>query len=560
MTVSEDGAQKLISTNLDGEKRREHASGELIVEYQVAPDQRHMSFRQNYSAFVTPMAPGPQKVGAGIGSSALPVTKASGDGALYVNWSGNGARLNWSLGPTLYSAAVTDMIPSEPASEKSDDEADEEEGYKPPTTGVDLAMSVSADKPSGVTVLTGARLITMSDENGGVIEDGVIVIEGNRIKAIGASSAVALPAGARVVDVAGKTITPGFIDAHAHGSQGVDDVVPQQNWMATAHLALGVTTVHDPSNVASEVFAAAERQRAGQFLAPRIFSTGEIVYGAKAPGYYAEIDSYEDALAHVRRLKKQGAHSIKNYNQPRRDQRQMVVAAALEEDIAVVAEGGSLFTMDMTIVADGNTTLEHNLPQAMLYDDVLSFYGATKVGYTPTLVVTYGGLAGDPYWRYATDVWTHPILSKHVPPHILGPSSKRRTKAPDNEYVDKVSAATAKLLADRGVPVSIGAHGQEEGLASHWEMWSFARGGMSPLEVLKTATSTPARALGFDRDIGTLEEGKLADLVIINENPLDNIRNTDKIDQVMLNGRLYEAATMNEVVTGDRQRPAYYWE
>jgi imidazolonepropionase-like amidohydrolase len=157
-------------------------------------------------------------------------------------------------------------------------------------------------------------------------------------------------------------------------------------------------------------------------------------------------------------------------------------------------------------------------------------------------------------------VWTHPILSKHVPPHILQPANVRRTKAPEEDFIDQYSAREAKKLAERGVLVSIGAHGQEEGMGSHWEMWSFVRGGWSPLEALRAATATPAKHLGFDKDIGTLEKGKLADLVILDANPLDDIRNTDKIDRVMLNGRLYDPVTMNEVVTGTRKHEPYYWE
>jgi imidazolonepropionase-like amidohydrolase len=175
-------------------------------------------------------------------------------------------------------------------------------------------------------------------------------------------------------------------------------------------------------------------------------------------------------------------------------------------------------------------------------------------------VVTYGGLAADPYWRYATDVWTHPILSRHVPPHILQPANVRRTKAPEEDFVDQYNAREAKKLADRGVVVTIGAHGQEEGIGSHWELWSFVRGGMSPLEALRAGTIAPARKLSMARDIGSLETGKLADLVILNANPLQDIRNSDKIDRVMQNGRLYDAATMNEVETGTRKRAPYYWE
>lgn len=555
MTMGGGGSQSLVSVDLNGQDKRTHASAELVTEYQVAPNGEYVAFRENYSAYVMPLTPGPQSLGAGSGGSDTTVIKASGDGALYLNWAGDN-RLFWSLGPTLFSAALDDMIPSLPASEDDDDE----QGFEPPTEGVSLSRTVTAAKPTGSVAITGARIVTMQGDDGGVIEDGVIVLDGNRIAAVGAADDVSIPAGARRVDGAGKTIIPGLIDAHAHGGQGADDIIPHQNWLAVAHLAFGVTTVHDPSNRASHIFAASERQRAGRYLAPRLFSTGEIVYGAKAPGFYAQIDSIEDARAHVKRLKKQGAHSIKNYNQPRRDQRQQVVAAAIEENIAVVPEGGSLFNMDMSLIADGNTTVEHNIPQAKLYEDVLSFYAATKVAYTPTLVVTYGGLAGDPYWRFKTNVWEHPILSNHVPPHVLQPKSVRATKAPEGDFVDQVAAAAAKELADRGVKVSIGAHGQEEGLAAHWEMWSFARGGMSPLEALKTATIWPAEALGFDKDLGTLEEGKLADLVILTENPLDDIRNSDKIEHVMINGRLYEASTMNETVTGTTRRAPYYWE
>lgn len=550
------GSQKLVSMDLDGEAMRTHAKGSLVTGYQVSPDGAHIAFAENYHAFVMPMTPGPQEVGAGVSASALPVVQASGDGATYMHWS-DSSTLHWSLGPNLYSASVEDMVPTAP---KSSDNGDEDAGYSAPEIGVSLSVPVASDKPSGVVAITGARIITMVDDQGGVIENGTIIIEDNRIQAVGPTASMALPNDITIIDASGKTIIPGLIDAHAHGPQGRDDVIPDQNWSIIAHLALGVTTIHDPSSTASEIFTAAERQRAGMLLGPRIYSTGEIVYGAKSPSRYAQIDSYEDAREHVRRLDMQGAHSIKNYNQPRRDQRQQVVAAAIEEDLAVVAEGGSLYHMDMALVADGNTALEHNLPQAMLYEDVLSFYASTEVAYTPTLVVTYGGPAADPYWRQATDVWTHPILSLHVPPHVLQPGSVRRETAPESDYADQISAATSKLLAERGVPVSIGAHGQQQGLAAHWEMWSFVRGGMSPLQALQAATIVPAQHLGFDGDIGSLQAGKLADLVIIDGNPLEDIRQTERVEHVMINGRLYEASTMQEVETGEGGRSSYYWE
>jgi imidazolonepropionase-like amidohydrolase/Tol biopolymer transport system component len=549
MEVTEEQKRRLVSVTLDGHDRRVHAQGDLITGYQVSPDGTALAFRENYNVFVTPFFAGARTIEVGARGNQFPVTRATRpEGGQYFHWAGGGQTLAWSLGPTLYTAARSQLIPTGQGSAS----------YTAPASGTSLAMSVPADRPTGQVALVGARIVTMADEAGGIIDDGVIVIDGNRIAAVGRRGDVSVPAGAQTVDVTGKTIIPGLIDGHAHGPQGTDDLVPQQNWSAMAHLAMGVTTVHDPSSTSTEIFPAAEMQRAGIILAPRIFSSGEIVYGARSPGRYALIDSYEDALGHVGRLERQGAHSIKNYNQPRRDQRQQVVQAARAENIAVVAEGGSLYSMDITIIQDGNTTLEHNIPQARLYEDVRSFFGQTQVGYNPTLVVTYGGLAGDPYWSQETQVWNHPLLTRHVPARALA-GRVRAVTAPEEQFADQISARESLALSRAGVPVAIGAHGQQQGLGSHWEMWSFARGGMTPIEALRTATVTPAEMYGFS-DLGTLERGKLADLVILDADPTQDIRNSDKIDRVMLNGRLYEAATLNEVVTGDRRRQPYFWE
>jgi len=537
----------LISVNLLGDDMREHASSSQAQSFDVSPDGTMVAFRENYNLHITPLLAGPQNVDVSASGTALPIAKVSEGGATFPSWS-SGNQINWTLGAMLFSANAEDAL--------SDNNG--EEDFQPVTKGTSLAYKVKAAHAKGRVALTNVRIITMADEDGGVIENGTILIEGNRIKAIGED--ITIPEGAKTVDLDGKTIMPGIIDAHAHGPQGTDELIPQQNWKALATLSLGVTTIFDPSSRASEIFAASEMQRAGMLLAPRTYSTGEIVYGAKSPGFFANIQSEDDAQEHVSRLKNQGAHGVKNYNQPRRDQRQQVVKASRDNDLIVVAEGGSLYHMDMSLVQDGNTSVEHNLPVYEFYDDVVQMYSQTNVAYTPTLVVTYGGVRGEDYYYQESDVWKHPILSKHVPPTVLQARSVRRQKAPEADYADANSARLSKKLMEAGVPVSIGAHGQREGLAAHWEMWSFARGGMSNLQALKTATTEPARHLGFDADIGTLEKGKLADLIIMDENPLDNIRNTETIEHVMIGGRLYESATMNEVHTGDTKRLPYWWE
>ena len=555
MTEAGQNKRQLISTDLSGEAKRAHATGELATTYEVSPDGNNFAFRQNYEAFVMPLMPGTQEVSVSPSGGPMPVTKVSSGGADYIHWSGNGTQLHWALGPVRYSAKTNALFPSAPL-EKDGKPAK----FEPPKSGVSLAMPMKSDRLSGLIALTGARIVTMADKSGGIIDNGVVLVENDRIKAVGKADDIAIPAGAKTVDVVGKTIIPGLVDAHAHGPHGVDDMTPQQNWVNMLNLAMGVTTRHDPSSSAATAFPAVEMQRAGLIVGPRSFSTGEIVYGAKAADVYAQIDSLDDALAHVRRLKAQGAHSVKNYNQPRREQRQQVVAAALQENMRSVAEGGSLFGMDMALIADGNTTLEHNVPLGVFYEDVLQFFSKSKTGYTPTLVVTYGGPAGDPYWRSHTDVFRHPLLAKHQPPTTLAANNARREIAPEEDYVDDDSAREAHKLAKLGVPVAIGAHGQEAGIAAHWELWSFVRGGMSPVEALAAGTIESARSLGYDKDVGSLEVGKLADLVVLDADPSVDIRNSDKVAKVMIGGRLYDATTLNEEVTGTRKRLPYYWE
>ncbi|HEX8309538.1 MAG TPA: amidohydrolase family protein [Allosphingosinicella sp.] len=553
MIVTAAGKRQLVSTDLNGEAKHVHSTGEMVSDYQVSPDGQYLAFRQNYQAYVMPLMPGTQDVAADAKGGPLPVTKVSAVGAEFIHWSNGGRRLHWSTGPTVYTVDTAALFGSAPPPENAPK-------FQPPASGLSLSMEVAADRPSGTVALTGARIVTMAAADGGIIDDGVIVVRGDRIAAIGRRGEVSIPAGAKTVDVTGKTIIPGLVDAHAHGPQGQDDLIPQQNWAQIANLALGTTTAHDPSARAAEIFAASEMQRAGKTIGPRTFSTGEIVYGAKAADVYAEINTFEDALAHVRRLKAQGAHSVKNYNQPRRDQRQMVVAAGQREGMEVVPEGGSLFTMDISLIQDGNATVEHNVPAEIFYDDVVSLWTQTKTNYTPTLVVAYGGLAGDPYWRQHMEVWKHPLLSKHAPPTVLAAQNVRRTMAPEEDFVDDDAAREAKKLADRGIQVAIGAHGQQAGLGAHWEMWSFVRGGWSPVEALRAGTIAAATSLGYARDVGSLEAGKLADLVVLDSDPTVDIRNSDKVHRVMLGGRLYDPVTMNEVVTGSRARAPYWWE
>ena len=539
-------AHELVSMDANGQDRHVHARSNYLSNMEVSPTGEWLAFLENYQIYVVPMPPG-GTIDLSLQTKAVPQRRASDIGGTYINWI-DGDTLSWTLGPSLYRAEMTELF-------AAGTNADTAHGK----VVANLGMTRPADKPRGVVALTGARIITMNDARQ-VIESGTIIVRDNRIVAVGATGTVQIPADAQRLDLGGKTVFPGIIDAHAHGPQGVNDIVPQQNWSTLAHLALGVTTVHDPSNNATEIFAAAEYQRAGEILAPRIFSTGDVVYGAHSEGF-SSIDKIEDARNHIQRLKTQGAISIKNYNQPRREQRQMVTTAAREAGMLVVCEGGSLYHMDMSMVADGNTSIEHNVPPEHFYDDVLQFWRPTNVAYTPTLVVTYGGPGSENFFYQESEVWAHPILSRYVPPQVLQPRSVRRQMAPASDYqAIRDSAANAKRLQELGTLVNTGAHGQREGLGSHWEIWAFVQGGMSPMQALQAATIDPARHLGMARDLGSIENGKLADLLIVDGNPLDDIRVTDDIAYVVLNGRIYEGGTLAERLSGQRKLQPFYWQ
>lgn len=546
-----DGATySLRSIALTRAEPRTHVTSEAATEFRVSPDGRWLAFREGFNAHLMPLpATGAKPIAVGPKADSLPVARVSKDSGEYLQWSGDSKQLHWSLGPELFTRRLDQAFAfvagaSTPLPE-------------PASNGVDIGFDVDAALPKGKLAFVGAKIVTMKGDE--VIDDGVVVVEGDRITAVGRRGEVTIPAGARSFDAKGATIIPGLVDVHAHGPQGEHGITPQDNWLHYAELAFGVTTVHDPSNDTGEIFAAAELQRAGLVTAPRIFSTGTILYGAKGT-YKAQVDSLDDARAHLRRMKAVGAISVKSYNQPRRNQRQQIVAAARELGMMVVPEGGSLFMHNMTMVVDGHTGVEHATPLAKGYRDMKQLWGGTEVGYTPTLVVGYGGLWGENYWYAHGNVFAHERLRRFVSPRALDARARRRPLASRGDWNHIDIARLCKQLLDAGVEIQLGAHGQREGLAAHWELWSFVQGGMSTHQALRAATLAGAHYLGLDRDLGSIEVGKLADLAIIDGDVLADIRRSEHVRWTVIGGRVFDAATMDELAPGSRKRPSFHWE
>jgi len=540
-----DKKTQLVSVNLDGLDPVTHASSQWASEFNLSPDGQYLSFKERYQIYIVPFTDAAKTIELSPKSTNLPLIKITQNGGNNLSWSHNSGQLNWSLGAKLYQAKL-------PATSQWKDKQKDLSVVEIP-----LGFSVQSDKPQGNTLLSGARIISMNGDQ--VIEEGDLLIENNRIKAIGKKGSLKVPDNAKIISLSGKTIIPGLVDVHWHGSQGSNQITPQQNWMNLASLAFGVTTIHDPSNDTGEIFASAELARKGLAVAPRIFSTGRILYGAEA-SITAEINNLEDASQHLQRLKQQGAFSVKSYNQPRRDQRQQVLEAARASQMMVVPEGGSTFQHNLTMIIDGHTGIEHSIPVATIYDDVTQLWAQSETGYTPTLVVSYGGIWGENYWYQQSEVWKHPLLSRYVPKEILYPRAIRRPMAPLEDFNHFNSARVSAQLQDIGVSVQLGAHGQREGLGSHWEMWMFAQGGMTPLEVIRAGTLDGAKYIGMDKHIGSIEVGKLADLAILDVNPLQDIYATDQVHMVMINGRLYESSSMNEVGNHPKKRSKLFFQ
>ncbi len=521
----------LVSIDLLGSDRRVHALSEKAVDFAISPDENWLAFEDLWQTYVTsyPHMGGPLEVGPEMNN--LPVKKLSVDGGTYLSWSSDSKSVNWSLGPNFFSASLTDVFSK-----------DTTQAFKP--SSLSLGWQEKADIPNTDLYLVGAKILPMNDMT--IIPDGVVHIKGNRIAEVGARDKVSIPANARVIEIAGKTLMPGMIDIHAHPWSSDEGMYAQRNWSYLANLAFGVTTMHDPSNNSQMIFGPAELENQGTILAPRIFSTGTILYGAEG-NFKTVINKYEDAVSAVKRTAAWGAISVKSYNQPRREQRQMIIKAGHDLGVMVVPEGGSTLNTMMTMVLDGHTTLEHPFPVAPLYDPELRLLGRFGTGYTPTLIVGYGGLWGENYWYQSNEVWKNERLSHFVPRWVLDPRSIRRTMAPESEYHHFALSKTATEILHRGGNVELGAHGQLQGLGAHWELWMLQQGGMTNHEALRCATWMGARSIGLDKELGSIQPGLLADLIVIDGDPLSDIRQSENIIYTMINGRLYDAKTMDQI-------------
>jgi hypothetical protein len=401
-------------------------------------------------------------------------------------------------------------------------------------------------------VLKGATVITMA-EDASPLEKATVVIRDDRVVYVGDEAGAEIPDDAHRVDASGMFILPGFVDTHAH-YRPLRRILDDNNWAFLANLAYGVTTGLDVQPSTTDILAYEDLIDAGLMIGPRALSTG--------PGIFSnnEFTSVDHAEAVLRRYKDHyGVRNLKSYLAGDRKQRQYIVQAAERLRLMPTTEGGLDMKLDLTHVIDGFSGNEHNLPLVNLYRDTVELVARSGIGYTPTLLVSYGGPWAENYFYTRESPYRDSKLRRFMPANTIAGRTQRIPWFLEEEFTFPALARQAAKIIRAGGRVGVGAHGQLQGLGYHWEMWALASGGLTPLEVLTAATRHGAGMIGVDEDIGTIEAGKLADLVVLRRDPLEDVRNTTEIEYVVKGGELFEAETLDKLWPEKVPLPDQWW-
>ncbi len=503
----------------------------------------------------------------------VPAKRITDIGADYLAWADGGRTVTWGIGSTYYrrpleSVDFGPVLATDSASADSTAAATESAGATGDSTAAQakdpldvdesvesfpVALEFERDTPRGTIVLRNARVIPMVGDE--VIESADIVVTDNRFVAVGPSGTVTIPDGAREFDMTGKTIVPGFVDTHAHWEFRTHDVLEPLNWSLLANLAYGVTTGLDVQTATNDYFAYQDLVETGQAIGQRAFMTGPGVFSAN------DFRSYEATLAYLKRYTEHyRTPNIKSYMVGNRQQRQWVVKASQELGLIPTTEGGRDLKLDLTHAIDGFWGNEHTLPVTPLFNDVAQLFAQTQTAYTPTLLVQYGGPIAEEFFYTTTDVHDDEKLNRFYPHNRIDEMSRRRRIwLRHDEFTFEDASTDAAKIKRAGGLVGVGGHGQLQGLGYHWEMWALGAGGMTPREVLEAATIGGARIIGVAQDLGSIESGKLADFVVLDGNPLDDLRNTNTASHVMKNGTLYDANTLDQIWPVAKPLPELWW-
>jgi imidazolonepropionase-like amidohydrolase len=391
-----------------------------------------------------------------------------------------------------------------------------------------------------------------------------VIIADARIVTIGPSHTTAVPADARVVRGAGKVLIPGLWDMHVHlTALGATPL--------SAFIAAGVTGVRDMGGNLRVIQRWQKRIGAGTLVGPRIVAPGPILDGPQARGTRGRraIATAEEGVATVRELKEGGAAFIKTHSLLPREAYFAIAAEAQRQGLEVCGHVPNAVRLDEAIAA-GQTTIEHLVGVALACstreaalrarllaeDQVLdrrpSGLGAyvdarlridhdALQSYSPAkATAVFARLAQHRVWQCPTLVTLRAVERRDQPQHGRNGSAFSR------------ELALVRAMRRAGVPflagTDLGLGGIPAGSSLHDELALLVRAGLTPMEALQAATRNAARALHLEHQLGTVEEGKLADLVLLDADPLRDIRNTTKIRAVVVNGHLLDRAALDQML------------
>ena len=326
-------------------------------------------------------------------------------------------------------------------------------------------------------------------------------------------------------------------------------------WQYLSNLAYGVTTTRDPQTSTPDVFAYADMVDVGMVPGPRIYATGPGVFSSSG------IEDRDAAFKFIKRYKEAyHTNTLKQYVAGDRLVRQWIIEACKEYGITATIEGSLDLKLNLTQMADGFSGQEHSFPIMPLYKDVVQFVARTKTFYTPTILVAYGAPWTENYWFENESPDKDPKLRRWIPTELLDTMTRRRAQwfLPEEYGHTKLGKQVADIV-HAGGRAGLGSHGQMQGIGAHWETWNLGSGGLTPHETLRVVTLFGAEAIGLQQDLGSLEPGKLADLLVLDRNPLESIKNTNSIRYVMKNGALYEGDTLNQIWPVQKALPRPFW-
>ena len=526
----------LRSVSIKGGKHSSYGLDRILPEGAVdvaltSPDRTKIAIIDQGNLFLTRCAHSFD--GGWAPESDCKVMRITTDGAQDPRWRNQSEVLEWTLGGAHYEVSTSDL--------GEDDLGD------PRSLGVvrrtDIVLSVPRKRGIGSMLLTRARIVTMRGDE--VIENGAVLVTDGRIVAMGDAGEVVAPKGASVVNLDGKTVVPGFIDAHAHMLNLPRDLLNTSDPEPLLNLAFGVTTTKDPSNGGDHALAYAEEIEAGESIGPRMIGAEGLLYGEKP------IATLQDAIGIAKRTKSLGGTFMKYHTGYDRQQRRWLISAARQVGLNVAAHYpvSNLFgRMDLSVIDDGATTVEHAFDgSSRKYEDVVKLSAQSGAVMNFASIALAGGYASKFWSSIKDDVRIQSMYTGNGPKNVIFDKAVQREELPDLEGMAATNAKLIASIAHSGGNVAIGSHGNYDGIGFHWEMWAHVWAGMSPHETLRAATMVGAKSVGAERDLGSVEVGKVADLLILGKNPLDDIRNTISVEQVMKDGILRDAMTLEEI-------------